>query len=50
MRINKPVSLNISILCQSKTVMYEFFYDYVKPKCGEIQNIVIWIQKVSLLN
>ena len=35
MRINKPVSLDISILCQSKTVMYEFWYDYVKPKYGE---------------
>ena len=35
MRINKPVSLDISRLCQSKTVMYEFWYDYVKPKYGE---------------
>ena len=35
MRINKPVSLDISILCQSKTVMYQFWYDYVKPKYGE---------------
>ena len=24
--------------------MYEFWYDYVKPKFGQKQNCVIWIQ------
>ena len=33
--MNKPVYLHLSILDLSKTVMYEFWYDYVKPKCGE---------------
>ena len=33
--MNKPVYLGLSILDLSKTVMYEFWYDYVKPKCGE---------------
>ena len=33
--INKPVYLGLSILDLSKTVMYEFWYDYVKPKYGE---------------
>ena len=33
--INKPVSLSISILEISKIVMYEFWYDYVKPKYKE---------------
>ena len=28
--------------------MYEFWYDYVKPKYGKKQNCVIWIQIVSL--
>ena len=30
--INKPVALGISIIDISKTVMYECWYDYVKPK------------------
>ena len=32
---NKPVYLGLSILDISKTVMYEFQHDYVKPKYGE---------------
>ena len=33
--MNKPVYLGLSILDISKTVMYEFWYDYLKPKYGE---------------
>ena len=33
--MNKPVYLGLSILDQSKTVMHEFWRDYVKPKYGE---------------
>ena len=33
--MNKPVYLGLSILDMNKTVMYEFWYDYVKPECGE---------------
>ena len=33
--MNKPVYLGLSILELSKILMYEFRYDYVKPKCGE---------------
>ena len=32
---NKPLYLDLSISDLSKTVMYEFWYDYVKPKYGE---------------
>ena len=33
--INKPVYLGSSILDMIKTVIYEFWYDYVKSKYGE---------------
>ena len=33
--INKPVYLGLSILDLSKTVAYEFWYDYVKPTYSE---------------
>ena len=33
--MNKPVYLGLSILDLGKTVMYEFWYDYVKPKYGQ---------------
>ena len=31
-RMNKPIYLGLSILEISKTLMYEFCYDYMKPK------------------
>ena len=33
--MNKPICLGLSILELIKTLMYEFWYDYVKPKNGE---------------
>ena len=33
--MNKPVYLGLSILEISKTLMYEFLYDFVKPKYGD---------------
>ena len=41
--MNKPVCLGLSILELCKILMYEFWYDYVKPKYGEKQNWVMWI-------
>ena len=32
--MNKPVCLGLSILEFSKILMYEFWYDYVKPRDG----------------
>ena len=33
--MNKFVKLGLLIVYLGKTVMYEFWYDYVKPKYGE---------------
>ena len=33
--MNKPAHLRLPILEFSKILMYEFWYDYVKPKYGE---------------
>ena len=33
-KMNKPIYLGLSILKISKTLMYEFWYDYMKPKYG----------------
>ena len=30
--MDKPVYLDLSILEISKTIMYKFWYDYIKPK------------------
>ena len=32
--MNNPVYLGLLILDLSKTIMYELWYDYVKPKYG----------------
>ena len=34
-KMNKPIYLGLSILELSKTLMYEFRYDYMKPKYGD---------------
>ena len=33
-KMNKPIYLGLSILDISKLLMYEFWYDYMKPKYG----------------
>ena len=34
-KMNRPVYIGMSILDISKTLMYEFWYDYVKPKYSD---------------
>ena len=34
-KMNKPIYLGQAILDISKTLMYEFWYDHIKPKCGD---------------
>ena len=38
--MNKPIYLRQAILDLSKTVMYEFHYDYMKPKYGAIFGVL----------
>ena len=37
-KMNKPIYLGMSILDISKTLMYEFWYDYLKPKYRDKAN------------
>ena len=45
-KMNKPVYLGQAILDLSKTIMYEFHYDYMKEKYNEVdlKQLYIWIQ------
>ena len=38
-KMNKPIYLGMSILDISKTLMYEFWYDYIKPQCRDKANL-----------
>ena len=40
-KMKKPVYLGLSILEISKALMYQFWYDYLKPKYGN--NVKLWI-------
>ena len=51
-KMNKPIYLGLSILEISKILMYEFWYDYMKPKYGgnvklcymDTDNFIIYIK------
>ena len=47
-KMNKPIYLGQAILDISKTLMYEFWCDYIKPKYGDKQDYAIWI-RIALL-
>ena len=38
-KINKSIYLGMSILDNSKTLMYELWYDYIKPKYQDKANL-----------
>ena len=38
-KMNKPINLGFSILDLSKIVMFEFWYDYIKPKYGKKEKL-----------
>ena len=41
--MNKPFYLYLSILHLSEPIMYEFWYDYIKPKSLENANLVYMV-------
>ena len=45
-KMNKPIYLGLSIFEISKILMYEFWYDYMKPKYDNNVNCAIWTQIV----
>ena len=38
-KINKPIYLGQAVLDISKSLMYEFWYDYIKPKYGDKERL-----------
>ena len=40
--MNKPVCLGFSILYLNEILMFEFWYDYVKPKYGKKNKVVLY--------
>ena len=46
--MNNPIYLGLSILEIIKTLMYEFWYDYIKLKYQNNANFATWIQ-IALL-
>ena len=47
-KMNKLIYLGLSILVISKTLMYEFWYDYVQPNIETEQNYATLILTVLL--
>ena len=45
--MNKPVYLGLSVLEFSKMLMYDFWYDYLKPKYGKKAKLFHCIHKNS---
>ena len=46
--MNKPVYLGLSVLELHEILMYEFWYDYLKPKYNQNIRYVVWRQAVSM--
>ena len=46
--MNKPAYLRLSISDLSKSAMYEFWYDYLKPKYGE--NVKLFLYRCRQLH
>ena len=40
-KMNRPIYLGMSISDISKTLMYEYWYDYIKPKYGDMAKTML---------
>ena len=49
-KTNEPIYLGLSILEISKTLMYEFWYDYMKPKYGNKVNLCYMDTESFIMN
>ena len=48
--MNKPIYLGLSILEISKILMYEFWYDYMKPKYGNNIKLCYMVTDSFIMN
>ena len=46
--MKKPVYLRPIILELSKILIYDSWFDYIKPKLVKSQSSILWIEKISL--
>ena len=49
-KMNKPIYLGLSILEISKTLMYEFWYDYMKPKYNDNVRLSYMVTDSFIMN
>ena len=49
-KMNKPIYLGLSILDISKILMYEFWYDYVKPKYNDNVKLCYMDNDIFVIN
>ena len=49
-KMKKPIYLGLSILEISKIIMYEFWYDYVKQKYGDMVKLCLTLQITMLID
>ena len=49
-KMNKPIYLALSILEISKIIMYEFWYDYVKKKYGDMVKLCYMDTDILIMN
>ena len=48
-KLNKPIYVGMAILDISKTLMYEFWYDYMKPKYGDNVKLCCYMDTHSFI-